>query len=1307
MLLPLPKVSSRALRRLLLASAAMMVAGSAQALDLTLPGRGGTGGGNIAGGAANSSNGTGTAGTSGSTGSEAGGGGGAGATGGAGGSGGNSGGAGGAGGSGPGANGAAGSSGSTAGGGGGGAHGYAGAVSGVTDSTLTFTGGAGGAGAAGGVGGGGGGGGYGGSVTSGAGSSTIGADFVGGAGGAGGSGLPGGSGGGGGAGLTILTTDAGADVTFGSTASATGGVGGTGGGNGSVGGTGGAGLVLSSASAGPTTVTIEGTVTAGTGGSAIGEPSVGGQGGMGIYILTYQQAAPLTVNVNSALVGGTGGAVSSGSTITGGEGGIGIFAGNVDSTPGVAIINVNADVTGGTGGVANSFGTSGAGGAGILAMNSLITVASGVTVSGGAGGVGTGNVADGAGGVGITGSNIWVVLEGTATVQGGLGGDGVTRTAALSFGNGVNTLELRADANGNLATLTGGITHSGQTDTLALGGSDNGTIDAAKLGPLADGFSALSKTGTSTWTLTGDLSASTTPWTISEGTLSISADNNLGYGFVGVTLNGGTLLATETLSALRVITVGSNGGSLSVAKDKTLTLVLGLDGSGALTKAGDGVLTLTTGNKGYTGAVTVSAGALGLVGDGSLANASSLTLGKAALLSIYATTNGATLKSLNSTEADSQVILGQKNLTIQVEGSSSNFAGVISGEGGGLVITGTNGTVTLSGDNTYTGTTSISGFAMIGAGGTTGSVAGEIDITGSGTLTFNRSDTYTITNNIKGAAGTALSFMGGGTYTYAGTSVPGSDVFQGFVSVSNATLKLTGSELALASSVEAFDGGIIAGNGTVNALIIHDGGTAAPGNSPGTLNATTISFEKGSTYRVDVTPAGAHDLIIASGAATIDSGATVEVVAVPGKYEVDTKYAILTATGGVTGNFGSVTENYAFLDAALESDTNNIYLLLHYNGVSFADYALTKNQFSTATAAQTLGGGNAIYDALLLLPENAAPAAFDALSGEAYASVSSVLQQQSIYVRDAVSGRLRQALTAPGVSPLAYGPGPVKAQLAEGYTPNLWAQGYGGWGNSWSNGNAASISNTIGGFLMGADVSVAENARAGLFGGYSRSTFDVDGRSSSGSANNYDLGLYAGAQFGAVALRGGAAYTWHDLSMSRSVVFPGFAESLKGSDTTGTAQVFGEIGYDLDVGSIAFEPFLGLAYVNVSGASLGEEGGAAALSVSTDEMSTFYSTLGVRLATTVEVGGRTLTPYATLGWQHAFGDVTPSSTMQFAGGLTPFTVSGVPVAEDALLLEAGLSYALSANAQIGATYAGQLAGDASQNAFTAQFSLKF
>ncbi|WP_018387961.1 autotransporter domain-containing protein [Ancylobacter sp. FA202] len=1301
MLLPLPKVSSRALRRLLLASAAVMVAGSAQALDLTMPGRGGTGGGSVAGGAANpSSDGTGAAGTSGTTGSEGGGGGGAGATGGAGGSGGNSGGAGGAGGATAGASGAAGSSGATGGGGGGGAHGYAGAVSGVTDSTLTFTGGTGGAGAAGGTGGGGGGGGYGGSVTSGAGSSTIGADFVGGAGGAGGSGSMAGSGGGGGAGLTIVTTDVGADVTFGSTASATGGVGGASGGNNSIGGTGGAGLLIANRSAGPTTVTIEGTVTAGIGGAAIGEPSAGGQGGMGIYIVTFRETGAVTVNVNSALVGGTGGAVSSGSTLTGGEGGMGIFAGNVDSTPGLAIINVNANVTGGAGGVANSFGTSGAGGTGIGAINSLITVASGVTVSGGDGGDGTGSAADGDGGVGIGGSAIWVVLEGTATVNGGTNVGNWEIAAAISFGNGDNTLELRADANGNLPTLIGGVTHSSGTDTLVLSGTNDKTIDATTLTGYADGFDALGKTGTSTWTLTGDFSSSSLAWTIEEGTLSISEDNNLGASSAGVTLKGGTLLTTESFTSSRTYTLGAGGGTFSVAAATTLTLDSSLDGSGALAKAGAGTLTLTAGNKGYAGAVTVSAGTLALSGGGSLSNASGVTIEKATL-DISGTASGATLKSLNSTEATSSVVLGTKDLTIQVNGTSSSFAGVISGEGG-LNITGTNGTVTLSGDNTYTGTTTISSSVQIGAGGTTGSVAGDIVLSGSGALTFSRSDTYTITNNITADLGTALGLMGGGTFTYAG-----GEGFEGFVSVANATLNLTGSEFATASSVEAYEGGIIAGNGTVTALIIHDGGTAAPGNSPGTLNATTVSFEKGATYQVDVTPSGEHDLIIASGAATISDEAKVEVVAVPGRYEVDTKYAILTATGGVSGTFGSVTDNYIFLDAALEYDQTNVYLLLHYTGANFADYALTPNQFTTATAAQELGAGNAVFDALVQQTATSAPGAFNALSGEAYASVGSVIQQQSVYLRDAVGSRLMQSLTAPGATPLAYGPGPVKAQLAEGYTPTLWLEGYGGWGDTFSNGNAATISNSIGGFLMGADVAVAENARAGLFAGYSQSDFDVTGRSSSGSMDNVDIGLYAGAQLGAVALRGGAAYTWHDVSMSRSVVFPGFFDATEGDFTTGTTQVFGELGYDMELGAVAFEPFVGLAYVNVSGASFAETGGAAALAVSTGGMDTVYSTLGLRAATTVQLGGKTLTPHATLGWQHAFGDTSEVSTMQFLGGATPFSVTGVPIAEDALLLEAGLTYALSDTASLGASYTGQLASGASQNAFTVQFGMKF
>ncbi len=182
----------------------------------------------------------------------------------------------------------------------------------------------------------------------------------------------------------------------------------------------------------------------------------------------------------------------------------------------------------------------------------------------------------------------------------------------------------------------------------------------------------------------------------------------------------------------------------------------------------------------------------------------------------------------------------------------------------------------------------------------------------------------------------------------------------------------------------------------------------------------------------------------------------------------------------------------------------------------FASYAVTANELGVANAAQALGIGNALFDAIVTLPVSGVPGVFASLSGEAYASVDSVIQQQSVYVREAVGARLRASVSAPGVGALGYAAqagGPQTASLGAGLTPTLWAQGYGGWGTTFSNGNAASITNSIGGFLMGADVALAPNARAGLFAGFSQSQFEVADRASTGAMDNYDLGAYAGAQF--------------------------------------------------------------------------------------------------------------------------------------------------------------------------------------------------
>jgi outer membrane autotransporter protein len=581
----------------------------------------------------------------------------------------------------------------------------------------------------------------------------------------------------------------------------------------------------------------------------------------------------------------------------------------------------------------------------------------------------------------------------------------------------------------------------------------------------------------------------------------------------------------------------------------------------------------------------------------------------------------------------------------KVSAGSIAGSGIFALGGNALTVGGNNANTTVSG--------------AITDGGVSGGTGGSLVKTGSGTLTLTGANTYT-----------------GGTTVEAG--------------------KLTVNGSLAAGLVTVLDGAVIGGNGTMGDLLVKSGGMAAPGNSIGTLSISgNLSFEAGSIYQVDIDAAGQSDLITATGTATL--AGTVVAVEAAGNYDLDTSYLILHADGGggAAGAIGSAANVFdgvqkndlVFLNATLLYDPNNVWLAMTRNSVRFSDIGETPNQRAAGAGAESLGSSHPVWEAVVRRDAATARNAFDQLSGEVHASARGAMLEDSRFVREASIQRLQGAAGGANAA-------------------GAWARAFGSWGAWDGDGNAAKLKRSIGGVFFGADAPIAGNARLGAVAGYSRASFDVDDRHSSGSRDDYHLGVYGGAAWGDLAVRSGAAYTRHEISTSRSVAFPGFSDSLHADYSAATTQAFGELGYGIQAGGVNLEPFANLAYVNLRTNGFTERGGAAALASGAASANTTFATLGLHASTNLQLGGADARFKATLGWRHAFGGVTPSSTLAFAGG-APFSIAGVPIARNAAVIDAGLDFALSKNTTFGVSYNGQFGSGVRDQSIRANLGLRF
>ncbi len=496
------------------------------------------------------------------------------------------------------------------------------------------------------------------------------------------------------------------------------------------------------------------------------------------------------------------------------------------------------------------------------------------------------------------------------------------RSNALTYAGIISGTGSLTKLGADTLTLTGENTFSGNTTisagTLQIGnGGTSGSLagnitnhtaltfnrfDALTYVGIISGTGSLAKTGYGTLTL-GGANTYTGATTIFAGTLALGTSSVLADA-TAVTVGGDATFnlanfsdTVGSLAGTGNVTLGS--GTLTVGGNNTSTVFAGVvSGSGSFNKAGTGTLTLTGANT-YTGGTSISGGTL-QIGNGGTSGAIDGNI-----------TNNATV-TFNRSDA-------------------VTYAGVMSGSGA-LTKAGA-GTLTLSGTNTYTGATTVSagtlrlGSADALSAATTLHVAtgAAFDANGfqptftglTGTGSFNTGSAGIIlaptgTSTFSGE----LTGIGGLTINGAGRLIlSGANTYTGATTLTAGRLDVTGSA---AGSAFTLSGGILSGSGTIGALAVNSGGTLAPGNSPGTLNAGHTTWAGGGTYLWEINSGTgiAGPTIGGAGWDLLNISGSLNITATSGnRFNVDLTSLTLGNVAGLAANFDS-GHDHTFLIAA-------------------------------------------------------------------------------------------------------------------------------------------------------------------------------------------------------------------------------------------------------------------------------------------------------------------------------------------------------------------------------------------------------